>query len=64
MKNTQWLIWCHERNKYWADNKAGYVESRMEAGRYSFAEALEIVQQANLLRPNKPEESMLPDKDI
>lgn len=60
--NRKWLIWNHERGMWWRACSNGYTNDRTDAGRYTFAEALAIVEQAN--RYNKQQElneTMCPD---
>ncbi|HEY8191637.1 MAG TPA: hypothetical protein VIG74_04370 [Alphaproteobacteria bacterium] len=60
----QWLIWSNEHGGWWAPRRNGYVTLREEAGRYSFKDALQIVQSANYPRPEKtPNEAMVLDVD-
>lgn len=38
-----YLIWSHEHGAWWGPNGNGYVNDLRAAGRYTFAEAAEIV---------------------
>jgi hypothetical protein len=44
-----WLIWSIEHEAWWAPNRHGYTRNVGLAGRYSEVEALEILQDANLV---------------
>lgn len=44
----KWLIWSNEHDAWWRPNHAGYTFKVVEAGLYSYAEALKITAQANL----------------
>ena len=57
----KWLIWNFERMAWWTGNRVGYTMNRDEAGRFSFEDALEIVQDANINMKDEPEEAMVPD---
>lgn len=60
----KWLIWCHDRQMWWAPQQNGYTRNVERAGRYSFAEAKDLVETAHLgcdLKRYQPRESMLPD---
>lgn len=59
----RWLIWSNEHRAWWAANQCGYTPSRKTAGRYSFAEALEITTNANYAPEckDRPNETMLPE---
>lgn len=57
-----WYIWSFEHGGYWKPNMNGYTEKLDYAGKYSFKEALKIVESANafLDRTELPNEAMLP----
>lgn len=42
-----WLIFNERRRVWWRENEAGYTEAQSEAGRYTDAEALAIVERMN-----------------
>lgn len=42
-----YLIWSIEHGMWWRPNRAGYTIRVAEAGRYTLAEATEIVDDAN-----------------
>lgn len=46
MDNQRWLIWSNEHSAWWKPNGMGYTQSVADAGRYSFAEAMQIVRSA------------------
>ena len=56
-----WLIWSNEHLAYWKPARCGYTTLLEEAGRYTFTEAKEIVEDANKHCINEPNEAMLPD---
>ena len=43
MSEQLYLIWSHEHQGWWAPDRAGYVLNARDAGRYSRAEAGDIV---------------------
>jgi hypothetical protein len=43
----RWLIWSEEHGAWWKPGRLGYPRSIREAGRYSFDETSEIVENAN-----------------
>ena len=54
-----WVVWSHEHQGYWPQNRRGYVPLA-HAGRFTFEEALKIVLQGNLgMRNGIPEETMM-----
>ena len=55
----KWIIWSEEHRAWWAPDSKGYVQSRKEAGTYSYAEALKIVQGANIGDHDVPNEAMI-----
>lgn len=58
-----WLIWSLEHRAWWAPGHRGYTSIRTCAGRYTEAEAREIVNGANRYLPESypPNEAMVPD---
>jgi hypothetical protein len=62
--NGKWLIWSMEHGRWWRPDSAGYTKLRSEAGRYSFADALDIVHNANFAPEchNHPNEAMILDE--
>jgi hypothetical protein len=58
-----WLIWSSDHGGWSKPNRHGYTNCLADAGRYSFDEALEIVQDANskTFARNFPSETMCPD---
>lgn len=57
---TRWYIWSMEHNAFWAPNRSGYTVRRDSAGTYSYADATEIVRNANYGRDiNLPHEAMI-----
>ena len=61
MNEGKWLIWSHEHRGWWPQSRSGYVKSIQHAGRFTFDEALEIVNQGNYgMRGDVPEETMMP----
>lgn len=59
MDAPEWIIWSHEHQGWWAPNERGYVTSRKAAGRYTYAKALEIVEGANRMLKDAPNEAMV-----
>lgn len=43
----KWLIWSHDRCRWWGPNRHGYTPNRHDAGKYSYLEAIDICAQAN-----------------
>ncbi len=57
---TSWLIWSNEHGRWWAASEQGYTNQRSAAGRYSFADAVRIVEKANQYCDDlAPNESMV-----
>lgn len=48
-----WLIWSLEHGAWWAPQRNGYTRDPRAAGRYSRAEALDIVRDANVAAFNE-----------
>lgn len=44
---NEYVIWSEEHSAWWAPNQNGYTRWLKQAGRYSLAEAQEIVFRAN-----------------
>jgi hypothetical protein len=61
--HVNWLIWSSDHGGWSKPNRHGYTNRLVDAGRYSFDEALEIVQDANsgTFARNFPSETMCPD---
>lgn len=59
MEEQKWLIWSIEHNAWWAPNSRGYTPYRSAAGKYSYEEALKIVEGANIGELNIPNEAMI-----
>lgn len=55
----KWVVWAHEHQAYWPASRCGYAPLH-EAGQFTFAEALAIVQQGNYGMGSAPEETMMP----
>lgn len=47
MSARRWMVYCLRRKIWWRPNQAGYTEELAEAGRYSDADALDIVERMN-----------------
>ena len=45
---TKFLIWSIEHGAWWAPARTGYTVNIREAGRYTWGEAKEIVDNANV----------------
>lgn len=60
-----WLIWSMEHKAWWSPGSLGYTKRRGEAGRYTYAEACEIVRNANYAPECRehPNEAMLLDEE-
>ena len=59
-----WLIWSLEHHAWWKAGRSGYTTGRLDAGRYSFTEACEIVYDANRYQRegDYPKEAMIRDE--
>lgn len=55
----EYIIWSIEHNAWWGKNRKGYEKGRRNAGRYSFAEALEIMNSANIGLHDVPNEAII-----
>src|SRR5438045_6904159 len=62
VSHVDWLIWSSDHGGWSKPNRHGYTNRLADAGRYSFDEALEIVQDANsgTFARNFPSETMGP----
>src|SRR5216110_1061946 len=62
-RKMDWLIWSSDYGGWSKPNRHGYTNRLADAGRYSFDEALEIIQDANagMSARNFPSETMCPD---
>lgn len=58
---VRWLIWSLEHDGWWKSARRGYTDQIDEAGRYTYPEAREIVENANYGKYNRPNEAMVPD---
>jgi hypothetical protein len=57
-----WVIWSEEHRAWWGAARWGYVVRLTDAGRYTEAEAREIVKQANrAIAPPRFNEIAVPD---
>lgn len=58
----KWLIYSLEHSLWWKAKSHGYTPRRIEAGKYSFNEAKEIVDGANqfIADGHAPNEAMIP----
>ncbi len=54
-----WLIWSIEHDAWWKPCERGYTKDRGEAGRYTFAVACSIMEQANRYSGSVPNEAMV-----
>lgn len=65
MSHPVWMIWSIEHGAWWAPKRNGYCSSTHFAGRYTFEEAMGIVETANhALKMNgaaMPKEAMVLD---
>lgn len=47
---AEYLIWSIEHDAWWRPGRTGYTRTLSEAGRYSFIEAIQILQRANVVK--------------
>lgn len=61
-KRELWLIWSNEHKAWWGHCHRGYSTDVMEAGTYTYEEAIKICESANCYIPSDamPNETMLP----
>lgn len=59
MTGREWLIWSIEHRGWWAPNESGYRGVREQAGRYTFEQACNIVERANIGLKDAPNEAMI-----
>ena len=52
-----YVVWSLEHQAWWKASRFGYAETLADAGRFSYAEAADIVRKANVVRL---EECMIP----
>ena len=59
--DSRWLIWSNEHRAWWKAGHHGYTTSKLEAGKYTQQEAVNIVRQANfyLKDDDIPNEAMI-----
>lgn len=57
--DEMWLIWSEEHRAWWAPNHNGYVQSRKQAGQYTYEDACDIVKGANRSFNDVPNEAMV-----
>lgn len=60
-QKTKWLIWSFEHDAWWCSGGKGYTNFFSLAGRFSYSDAVKIVDSANKYCRTKPVEAMLPD---
>lgn len=53
------LIWSIEHGAWWRAEHGGYTEDVKEAGRYSFDEAIDIVNNPHTREPGVPNEAIV-----
>lgn len=51
MTEKPYLIWSQEHGAWWGRDAMGYTRSILNAGRYSHAEAIQMVKDANAHLP-------------
>jgi len=62
MEKARWVIWSEEHRAWWGVGRWGYVPQLTYAGRFTEAEAREIVERANIgLTPPRFNEIAIPD---
>jgi hypothetical protein len=63
-RQPKWLIWSMEHSAWWRADHSGYTTTRVNAGRYSFSDALDIVHNANYAPEcaKHPHEAMILDE--
>lgn len=59
MEETKWKIWSIEHSGWWKENRIGYTKEKEKAGVYSYKDALEIVEGANINNFDTPNEAMI-----
>lgn len=50
---AQYLIWSIEHTGWWRPGRSGYTQQLTQAGRYETAEAMEILEDANIVKVNE-----------
>lgn len=54
---NKWSIWSEEHRGWWKQNRCGYVNSLIEAGKFDVDESYEICYNSNIATdPDRPEE--------
>ena len=56
---NMYLVWNHERQKWWARSHHGYTDDKSQAGRYTIAQANHLCVRANQVAGDRPEETMV-----
>lgn len=59
--SIKWLIWSNEHHAWWRPNCQGYTQHKKDAGRYSWSDALDIIDTANYATEDDPYECLIPD---
>lgn len=57
----RWLVWSLKHGAWWGPNQAKYFTAKTLAGRYSFAEASDIVRRSNSHGQDIPSSAMIED---
>ena len=61
----EWLIWSNEHIGWWKPNRLGYTKNPEEAGLYTYEDAMDICESANLNNSwPVPKESMVHRSNI
>ena len=64
MPDEKWLIWSIEHSAWWKPDWRGYTPERPLAGRYEFAQACKIVEDANYSVTRAPHEAMIKETQL
>lgn len=62
-KAPLWLVWSNEHEAWWGPNRCGYTQKMNDAGRYTFAEAVQICS-VRSIRMCVPDEVCVPSPEL
>ena len=60
MEKELFIIWSIEHNAWWCMMANGYTKERRNAGTYTYQQAKNIVENANIGKHDIPNEAMIP----
>ncbi len=65
LRGPSWIVWSNEHEAWWGSNRSGYYENVADAGRYTYAEAVEICKsRSECVHPSLPPELIQPSPEL